>query len=194
MIIKCEALRYSHLLTQKNSHNPCKKNKNNLNILILGDYSKSVNEELLEIIKDSFFYLDNNPKYFVQPHPYSSFIFDNSDTCSIEALSGSFRQSNLIFDFVVSSNYSSASVDAYISGYNVIIINSFNSVNFNPLRNCEGVLFVSSGKSLASIFSKFNDGNLSNSHSNDFFYLDDDHPKWYCLIENLKKNNFMFYG
>jgi surface carbohydrate biosynthesis protein (TIGR04326 family) len=86
-------------------------------------------------------------------------------------------------DVTFSSESTSAAVDSFISGKEVLIALNFKALNFSPLKDFKNVYFLSTSNSLADHLNSFSGNNPMDKSRNEFFYLDNEIPKWKKLLE-----------
>ena len=185
-IVECEALRYMHLFSAETLKRKTRTISEKPKVLILGDYSSKVNSELFEIVKDSLEHFCVTPQFFLKPHPRSSSVEDFCNNLNFILLTNNYDHCLDDFDFVLASNYTSASVDMFITGHNVLIANPSDSVNFNPLRGVKGVHFINSGESLAGIIDAAKKTLLLSEPVRAFYFLDNSYPRWNRLIKSYE--------
>ena len=82
------------------------------------------------------------------------------------------------FDIAYSTNLTSAAVEAYITGLQVVVMLNETELNYSPLRGQPDVLFVSSPEELAEALQS----SLQKPVSNDFFFLDPELSSWSNLL------------
>jgi surface carbohydrate biosynthesis protein (TIGR04326 family) len=86
------------------------------------------------------------------------------------------------YDIALSANGTSASVDAYVAGLPVIIGLDGNALNLSPLRGQPDVRFVSTPKELVEAILAARQGSAGDSDYHEFFFLDQDLPRWQRLL------------
>lgn len=184
-IVECEALRYMHLFSAERLNRKLISISKNPKVLILGDYSPKVNSELFDIVKDSLEHFCVTPQFFLKPHPRSSYSEDFYNKFNFILFTNNHNQSVGDFDFVLVSNYTSASVDMFLTGHNVLVANPSDSINFNPLRGIDGVHFINSGKSLAEIINSAKKKLIPSEPVRTIYFLDNCYPRWNRLIKSF---------
>jgi surface carbohydrate biosynthesis protein (TIGR04326 family) len=186
-IVECEALRYEHLASASPITDKSKRVKPYpVRVLLLGDYLEEATRKLLQLAMDSLSHLRGIPKFSIKPHPNSPVGPEECSRLSLTVVSGSFKELLSKFDIVFSSNLTSASVDAYLSDLPVIVMNADDELNFSPLREKEGVRFVSSGKALASAIEYFGNKRTYNDYRPNFFFMDNDLSRWNQIISKRR--------
>jgi surface carbohydrate biosynthesis protein (TIGR04326 family) len=180
-IIECEALRYLHFSNAQFKQKKIRQQGEPLRILILGDYMPSGTINMLVMLEQSIpgiaadvlFTIKSHPNYPVQPEEYPllhlTIITDQLHTILQD------------FDMALSSNMTSASVDACLAGLPVIIVLEDAELNFSPLRGNANVNFVSNADELAHAVNR--DGShFSVEGIDDFFYLDPTLSRWEKIL------------
>jgi len=181
-LVSVEAIRYLYLKIQKpKTHS----NSNSQRILILGDIdiksTKIMLNDLAPLIKKNS--LDR--VYSFRPHPATKsdaiklmkFITLNSANSIHEAL--------LECDKVICANGTSASLDAYFMGKDVLIHRSESSINLNPLIGYPGCKIYKNIEELNALLSEVYIGKEVPDRTISHFWLDDDLVRWRELITNI---------
>lgn len=200
-LVEVEALRYLSLMetyvdSQSDHENFSKSsstqpNKDEVNILIVGDMIPESNFSLLELLSNIITLLPKYYKFTFKPHPALDVDLTLFPEIYCEKTSDKLDGVLKNFDMVLSANSTSAAVDAYLSGLPVVIGLNSSSLNLSPLRGQEGVYFISTSKELLSILIGKVTLN-STSNTQELFWLDKNLPKWKFLLESLniiKENN-----
>ena len=73
-------------------------------------------------------------------------------------------------------------MDVYCAGAQVITILDPSTLNLSPLKDREGVFFVSSHEELASVLNNIKSIAKMEDQSGCFFYLDSELPRWKKLL------------
>ena len=139
-LIKAEAIRYLDLKNKKKG--VFKKFGNKLKILIALDISKKIYEKQLEfaarLVKEN-----KNYKVIICAHPSSFIKLKNVKNISELFDSTPFAKLLDSVDIVITSNITSAAVDAYLTGVPVITYIGSDMLNFSPLKENKEVKFAS---------------------------------------------------
>ena len=87
------------------------------------------------------------------------------------------------FDIAVSADTTTAGLEAYLAGLNVIVFRYAKRPNFSPLRKIKNIHFVSNGEQLVRSIKNLS---ISNSNSNNeiFFWNDKLLPRWKKIFLN----------
>lgn len=188
-LVEVEALRYLYLhnsFNKKFSSAPGEKSVKTL--LVLGDYQKESTKQQMELLDKATKYINTEIIYIVKPHPACPIFAEDYPEINISVVNDPIPKLIDNCSFVYTSNMTSAAVDAYCAGKQVITALDPKSLNLSPLMGSDGVTFVSTPQELAIML---NDGGLTNEinqQGKDFFYLDTELPRW---KELLVKNKFV---
>lgn len=177
----CEALRYSHLgraprqLTSAEPHSDCR-------MLVLGDYDKTTTDRMLSVLADALREAGAVASVVIKPHPNYSVNGAESDIPNVRVVEAPIAQIIHDFDVAYCSNFTSAAVDAYVCGVEVIVMLDDSTLNFSPLRNLPGVRFVRNAKDLASALhgERANHNQLKGEA---FFCLQPGFERWLDLLK-----------
>ncbi len=187
-LVSVEALRY--LLTSESRHAPKVKDNgsNGQRILIVGDMEPSGLRELLQSAKNAAALLGNEWKFSFKPHP--AFVIKPNEFIGwkIPVVSGSLQELLADFDFVVSGNSTSASLDAFLAGKPVMIFHSWRQLNLSPLRGHAGAEFFDSPEQLAACLQGRDAVTQARSARDAYFFRNDDLNRWKKLINSLVSN------
>lgn len=174
-LMEAEALRYQYLSGLETNMLKSSVATNVKSLLVIGDFTTERTAKMMEIVSLANQASKNKFSISLKPHP----------ACKLELLSE--YKFNLInepigkiarnFDYVFSSNTTSASLDVYLSGSPVLVFLDGNDFNFSPLREVKNVFFVSSGKDLLEGINRQGSGSLE-AKVEDFFWLDEALPRW----------------
>jgi len=179
-LVEVEALRYHHL--DSDGHNMCESltEETQQQLFVLGDYLPEYTIQQMKLLEDSAKDIDGWV-IVIKPHPACPVDLDNYPMLtSINAIVTDQPISNLLDDCNVaySSLTTSAAVDAYCAGLSVISILDPSTLNLSPLRDVDGVQFVSNSEELLLA--------LQNTSKQEqpihYFYLDSDLPRWKKLL------------
>src|SRR6202035_5682216 len=86
------------------------------------------------------------------------------------------------FGVAYSANMTSAALDAYLGGLEVIVMLDDTQLNLSPLRGQPGVTFVSTPGELAAALDRAHDHPETKAKNMDFFFLDPALPRWSRLV------------
>ena len=179
-LVDAEALRYLDL----NSLSGCLLDisKSNNCILILGDYLQENVRQQLDILVDAIKYLKGEIKYFIKPHPMCPIFPKNYPTLNLTVIDKPIAKIINHCAAVYTSNITSAAVDAYCAGKIVISVLDPKKLNMSPLRNIEGVQFISSSIELARSLNDIDKAEGNVEMRKGYFFLDRGLPRWKKLL------------
>ena len=83
-------------------------------------------------------------------------------------------------------------MDAYCAGTHVITILNPTTLNLSPLKDNEGVYFVSTPEELATVLHRVFKRKNVDTRAENYFFLDSELPRWRCLLagnNNLEKQS-----
>lgn len=174
-LVEVEALRYQYLSTATVSSSILNQESTQKSLLIIGDFTIERTIKMLDIATKANHLSDNHLNISLKPHPacrlgqLSQFNF----TVINEPIGCVARN----FDYVFSSNTTSASLDAYLSGVAVFVFLDGKDFNFSPLREKKDVFFVGCANDLIEGL-KIKQYHFSKIKTEDFFWLDEHLPRW----------------
>ena len=124
----------------------------------------------------------SNLELTVKPHPacpinpadYTEINFEISDQPLSDLLN--------LFDVAYTSCLTSAAVDAYCAGLQVISVLDPTALNLSPLRGITGVKFVSSARDLHNALLEISSQSHEDAKRINYFYVDPSLPRWRALI------------
>ncbi len=171
-LVEVEALRYIYMNNVVNTVSQ----SHGEDILVLG--GKNI-EQQVQLLNLAHKLLDKPVKYIVKPHPRKPIQIDNYPNLPIKITDEPISKLLNKFNIVYTDNITSAAVDAYCSGKQVVTFLDPNMMDFSPLRGAKEVLFVSSAKELADALKK---GSVINNTKREYFYINSDLCRWKELI------------
>ena len=185
-LVPCEALRFGHLINAKNKRRKRLSNSP-MRLLLLGDYDAHTTVDMLQLIAEAKPQLTQDLSVSFKPHPnLKTDLKDYLDfPCTVEERLVGEIVSN--FDVVLSSNSTTASIDAYLSGLQVFVMLDRNNLNFNPLRGFDDVYFVASPRQFVQKMGSLSE--TKDTEPNTLFYLDPEFPKWKSILQKNFLNN-----
>lgn len=178
-LIKLEALRYMHLLERgKIAHASDKQSA----VLVLGDYLKINTDFQMKLLSNAVRKINNQLRFVVKPHPNCP--IDKNDYPDLDMVVVDQPVPELIHEYGIAftSCRTTAAVEAYCAGLSVITAVDQKALNPSPLKGVDSVVFVNDGDELAEALSMVNQYMIEDNYSNDFFYLDQNLPRWKMLI------------
>lgn len=187
-IVQVESLRYLYLENKPYKASTLGVTKSR-RLLVLGDYVPINTDKQLRLLEKAIALLQKEVMITLKPHPACPIIFSNypklNMTIGTAAIGELLEENDLVYTGMVTS----AAVDAYCSGLNVITFLDGDQLNLSPLRGRveRGVTFVTTPQELAKSLecpqSYCNSGNV---HNEEYFFLDSELPRWrHLLIDNF---------
>ena len=175
-----EALRYLYLEKQVKRHISFI-SKENLKILVLGDYEIKKTLFQIELLEKSLEILTLTPQIFLKPHPAGPLHSYNTTILEITKKT----LSELLFevDLVFTSAATTSAIDAYCVGLPVISILDPLTLNLSPLRGVPGVQYVNTPQQLAAAINFLCENYQSPTDSVSYFTLGSDLSKWKTLLK-----------
>jgi surface carbohydrate biosynthesis protein (TIGR04326 family) len=183
-LVEAESLRYLDLL--KINHDSELKSfgkKENINLLVMGDYSYKNTVFQLSLLEDAFSKIQRELSIRFKAHPACPINIAQYAKLNMKLVTEPLYEILDWADVTFSSESTSAAVDSFISGKEVLIALNFKALNFSPLKDFKNVYFLSTSNSLADHLNSFSGNNPMDKSRNEFFYLDNEIPKWKKLLE-----------
>jgi surface carbohydrate biosynthesis protein (TIGR04326 family) len=181
--IECEAVRFMNLTNLKRKEKSVLFS-DMLKVLILGEYMPSVTDKMLAKLEKVSFSIERMISYAFKPHPNYYINPNKYPGLNLSIVTESLDNVLTGYDIVISSNSTSAAVDAYLAGISLVIFLDKYELNYSPLRNQPGVRFIYSHEELEKVLNSEIGDLLSNNYSHSFFFLDPNLPKWKKILEN----------
>lgn len=180
-VVECEALRYLHF---GNTHIKTIKEKTKmgtLSILILGDYMPTATINMLKMLQEALEINIKDVEFTFKPHPNYSICTKDYPILNLEIVTDQLYTILHKYDMAVSSNMTSASVDASLAGLPVIIILENSELNFSPLRGNPKAIFVSNAVELSQAIHHCS-FSFSSERNDELFFLDQKLPRWKKIL------------
>lgn len=182
-LVEAESLRYLDLLKiNHDSELKSFRKKENINLLVLGDYSYKNTVFQLSLLEDAFSKIQRELTIRFKAHPACPINIAQYSKLNMKLVTEPLYEILDWADVTFSSESTSAAVDSFISGKEVLIALNFKALNFSPLKDFENVYFLSTSNSLADHLNSFSCNNPMDKNRNEFFYLDKELPKWKKLL------------
>jgi surface carbohydrate biosynthesis protein (TIGR04326 family) len=179
-LVNVEALRYQYLLNN-NKVNSRRDNKI-LTILVLGDYLHSNTAQQMSLLNGAIQDIGVKIRLIVKPHPMCMIKKAEYPNLKMEIVTNPLSCLLHNCDIAYTSSSTSAAVDAYCFGLNVITVSDPSSLNFSPLLNEDGVVYISTVEELKAEFLSYSQITDQKLISKNFFYLDQSLEKWNKLL------------
>jgi len=181
-IRECEALRYAHASSPHVRARRVLTEGEPLRLLVLTDYLAGSSRRMLELLEAANDHVQLAPTYTVKPHP--NFMIDPADfqRLKLNVTTEPLEKSLPNFEVAYAANMTSAALDAYLAGLEVIVMLDDTQLNLSPLRGHTGVTFVSTPRELASALDRAHEHPEAKVTNTDFFFLDPALPRWSRLL------------
>lgn len=179
-LIEVEVLRYLKLsrTTSKRVLDPAR-----IKVLVLGDIIPASMHNLLKILGNATKRMRLGGRFAFKPHPlYAIRLADYPDLADVEQVNEPLDRILNDFDIALSANSTSAAVDAYQVGLQVIVGLEGTSLNLSPLRGQPGVRFIGTPEDLMEALRAAGNGSAEKSERLEFFFLDSELPRWRKLM------------
>jgi surface carbohydrate biosynthesis protein (TIGR04326 family) len=183
-IVSCEALRYLNFNEIVIQNNKIKLTEDSLRIIILGDYMPAGTNNMLKLISKAISSFSRDVSLSIKPHPNYQIDPNDFPNLNLTVVNNQLYSILPNYDIAISSNMTSASVDAALAGLPVIIVLEDVELNFSPLRGNSNVFFVSHFWEIAEVINKFDKGLKVSIGLNNFFFLDPELPRWKKILES----------
>ena len=138
---------------------------------------------LLELEK-SYTLLERKVEIWIKPHPGNPVDLDKYPLLSANLKEQFLMELLPEVSVVLASVFTSASLDAFCAGLPVINYLDPNNFNFSPLRGHPKARFVSSAEEILQLLHDEQWlSTPSGANPSDFFWLDEELPRWTQLIQ-----------
>ncbi len=182
-LFEVEALRYLYLLDGINKNDLLSlSHKDEITLLILGDYLESNTKIQMELLVDTLKQFPMDIAIILKPHPACWIDPNDYPSIDLQVTRKSLEELMDICDLAYTSPVTSASVDVYCSGMPVITALDPSSLNLSPLRNYDEVFFVSSPSELSDALYSIKQGSNKTNDKKEFFTLNSDLGRWKKLL------------
>lgn len=187
-LVEVEALRFMYLnaYRKKIDEGDSTLNNKGINLLVIGDYSKTSTRFLLELLNTASRKLPKKINVTIKFHPsciiehneYPNILFEVTASPISELLSS--------HTIAVTGNLTSAGIEAYCAGLHLITCLNIKGLNKSPLRDIKDVTFVSSAEELFSTIQAIVNDNVvrENRDVDNIFCVDPRLTGWKALILN----------
>ena len=176
---KVEALRYLYLSNLKTM--PRTIVDEGINLLVLGGHDFQSTRTQMELLINCMELIDREVNILVKPHPLSIIKESDYPNLNFQVTLSPLYELISKYNVVFCSNQTAAAVDVYLSQKKVLIMQDCNTFNMSALRGFNGVKFIQTPKELAGCLSE-NANNSCMLADQDFFFLDNELPKWRKLL------------
>lgn len=190
-LVPVEALRYQHLaalrlgaVNRRKRYvkaNGDAEHRLQKNVLILGDFTVTRTINMLRCVQGAFRLINASVEFTLKNHPACRLDLSEDFSSILRWTDKPLSEILGEFDVAFISNTTSASLEAYSCGLEVLVFLDSSEFNFSPLRNVKGVRFISNCRELAvALQASLAEDKLPDP--NDFFWLDYAMPKWSKLF------------
>lgn len=181
--VEVEALRYLYLNSLPSRRPEGGTESNGIKLLVLGDFSPIRTRSMMIRLENALKLCRHHCELTVKPHPNCAIDAADYPTIAMEIVSAPLGELLREYDMVVSSNATSAAVDAYLSGSRLAVMLDDGALNASPLRDVSGVSFVANADDLARAIDVLGAGSPADQRQVEaFFNLDQGLPKWSRLL------------
>lgn len=189
-IIQVEALRYLSIPVE-NFQKPVEHSDNYINVLVCGDIDIASTSEMLLSLK---FFIDNrkesNPefRFTYKSHPVNDLTLHSFGLEHVQVTTKKISDIISNYDVAIVTDSTTAGVEAYLAGLDVIVFSYAKRLNFSPLRNIKNVHFASNSKQLKDCLNIMPvSANIKDREQ--FFWSDPELPKWNQLFSKYYNYN-----
>jgi surface carbohydrate biosynthesis protein (TIGR04326 family) len=179
-LFEVEALRFLYLKQMENKKPSYR--MGSLRILVCGDFLEKNNNQMISWLDFASKGLPSNTEYILKQHPACPISLRENSRVKYRICDRPLVELFMKCDVVFTSNSTSASIGAYISGLEVIQVLDGNSFNLSPLRGVDNVVYVKNSKELLNSLSKIYNKRPPNLNIKNFFHLDIDLKRWRALL------------
>jgi surface carbohydrate biosynthesis protein (TIGR04326 family) len=181
-----EALRYDYLFDyNKKNNNRILEDVAKIKVIILGDFNGTGTHSMLQQLEIEIKKLKVPVSFAIKPHPYHMIDVGNYPSLKLHLITNDLASVLKNYHIAYSSNNTSAAVDSYVAGLNIVITLDSRHFNLSPLMGQHGVKFVNSAYEFVSWINENQFENFNNiKQKNDFFFLNPELPNWRKLLIN----------
>ena len=179
-----EALRYFHLEPHTGMIKKSSISEKKDLVLILGDYLLENNHKLIDMIIRSAFSLPKTVRFIFKPHPACTVSLKEFKGLNIRILDEPLEDLLQDCSIAISSNVTTAALDAYFKGVPVACMIDSSKLNLSPMLEIDANVFVKTPQELvAKILKSFQESEIKNIDVRSFFELDSSLPRWLNFIK-----------
>lgn len=149
-------------------------------LLALGDFLPAYTTTMLRLLAAAHPAVAGSVDVDVKPHPVSAIDLAAFPQLPARIIDGRLHDLLEHYDVVFASSSTSAAVEAWTAGLQVIVALDDRQLNLSPLRGRRGVTFVSSVEELALALSA--EPTISGDQARAYFHVDSRLPRWRALI------------
>lgn len=182
-LIEVEALRYLHL-NKENSKDVSDffPKDRTFNLLILGDYLSINTQRQMKLLNSIGLHLPGRISITIKPHPNCPVRLSDYKNLKIKESNSPIKDLLEECDVVYASVSTSAAIDAYCFGLQVLIFTDSESLNLSPLRLHAGVTFIRTPNELLNKLMNITSKSNKNIDGHEYFNIDEHLPRWKNLL------------
>ena len=151
-----------------------------INVIILGDLKRDVTEEMLSLIEESILGC-SEMEVTLKSHPACPVNIDEVNIPNLKETSEPLSGILADFDLAIVSGSTSAAIDAYYAGIDMIVCLGWGELNLSPVRGLLGVTFARTSDEMQAALASIKHSKLR-PQCDDFFWLDNTLLRWRWFI------------
>jgi surface carbohydrate biosynthesis protein (TIGR04326 family) len=177
-----EALRYLQLEKTVNHKEHPSMVENMMSVLVLGDYLQKNTVAQMKLLQRAFQYIRIEVQFIVKPHPGCPILSEDYPGLEMLIVNKPIYQLLDKCMVVYTSAATSAAVDAYCFGKQVVTMLDPEDLNLSPLREKDNVIFITTELELAKALNNMDKVKDIVNQGSNYFYLDTTLPRWSDLL------------
>lgn len=182
-LVDVEALRYLHLGQRQCARRAVPKKINEpLHLLVLGDYLADNTQLQMRLLDQAASYMPQSMDIVFKPHPNCPIQVSDYPALHIRLSMEPIEKLLDECDVAYASATTSAAVDAYCAGVQIISVLDPNAMNLSPLRGSVGSLFIRTAVELTRALIYCSNNSAESSNRPKFFTTDEQLPNWRKLL------------
>jgi len=184
-LIEVEALRYLYLNNIVQFRDQTIDDKSI--VLVLGDCLKQNTDIQMKMLQDAAPYVETKVQYLVKPHPNYPIYAEEYPRIDLVVTDDPIHMLIDQCSVAYTSSGTSAAVDLYCAGKQVIVVRDQKTLNLSPLKDNENVVFVDSSSELVCVLDNIK--HIKEACIDDkYFYTSKDLPRWKKLVSNQSRD------
>ncbi len=181
-LVEVEALRYLQLEKTVNHKEHPSMVENMMSVLVLGDYLQKNTVAQMKLLQRAFQYIRIEVQFIVKPHPGCPILSEDYPGLEMLIVNKPIYQLLDKCMVVYTSAATSAAVDAYCFGKQVVTMLDPEDLNLSPLREKDNVIFITTELELAKALNNMDKVKDIVNQGSNYFYLDTTLPRWSDLL------------
>jgi surface carbohydrate biosynthesis protein (TIGR04326 family) len=181
-LVEGEALRYEYVKDVIASRPRTRSRNEPIRLLILGDYFSESTIKLMRLLEQALPLVRKRIACVVKPHPNFPVRSEDYPSLGLDIIDEPLAKVLSQFDVAYCGNQTTAAIDAYLAGLDVVVMLNDEEFNSSPVRGYSDVRFVSTPSQLAEALVERNENAATNVDSSDFFFIDPELPRWQRLL------------